>query len=297
MTGQPTAQRKSRVGSTRGSRFLNRLKRAPPPREISRRPKRAGAISRLWTLTTSGYPASCKLKWNISLAIRLHESFTQIMFSGKPTRKVGFPIRRNWSAKPQAGIDRELSGWIYPELLIDSHIHIITAVIHRSVFDAVGGFDGSFGKGSDYDFWIRASRKFEAFRLSRAGALYRLHRAGITGRIDPVCAGYEILTRAVREYGLAGPDGREADVKRFPPTSLGSLSWPCLWAYLEWISVHRKSLLHAGDRIWKLATKDDRIFACRGDFENSPSRAARLKRLLSRADARSRGGLGPIQAS
>jgi glycosyltransferase involved in cell wall biosynthesis len=150
-------------------------------------------------------------------------------FASNPTARIVYANHVFWEAdeegrfpdpsklvgKPQTGIDRELSGWIYPELLIDSHIHIITAVIHRSVFDAVGGFDGSFAKGSDYDFWIRASRKFEAFRLSRAGALYRLHRAGITRRIDTVCAGYEILTRAVREYGLAGPDGREADVKRF----------------------------------------------------------------------------------
>ena len=115
------------------------------------------------------------------------------------------------SATPS--LDHELSGWIYPELLLDSHIHIITAVIHRSVFDTVGGFDGQFGKGSDYDFWIRAARHFPAFRLKRVTALYRIHEKGITARHDSICAGYEILTRAIEQYGYSGPDGRRGNVR------------------------------------------------------------------------------------
>lgn len=117
-----------------------------------------------------------------------------------------------WSA--QDGITAGLSGWIYPELLLDSYIHIITAVIHRSVFDTVGGFDGSFGKGSDYDFWIRASRHFPAYRLNRETALYRIHPGGITQRVMDICAGYEILNRAIQQYGCSGPDGRKGDEKQ-----------------------------------------------------------------------------------
>lgn len=118
----------------------------------------------------------------------------------------------SWSA--DNGITPELSGWIYPELLLDSHIHIITAMIHRSVFDMVGGFDGSFGKGSDYDFWIRTSRYFPAYRLNRETALYRIHAGGITQRVTDICAGYEILNRAMEKYGCSGPDGRMGDEKR-----------------------------------------------------------------------------------
>lgn len=122
-----------------------------------------------------------------------------------------FPPPAKIGGSTQEGITPELSGWIYPELLLDSHIHIITALIHRSVFDKVHGFDGSFGKGSDYDFWIRASRHFPAYRLNRDLALYRIHAGGITKRVTKVCAGYELLNRAIEQWGCTGPDGRKGD--------------------------------------------------------------------------------------
>lgn len=125
-----------------------------------------------------------------------------------------FPPAASIDRSVQEGITPELSGWIYPELLLDSHIHIITAIIHRSVFDKVNGFDGSFGKGSDYDFWIRASRHFPAYRLNRDLALYRIHAGGITKRVTPICAGYELLNRAIEQWGCAGPNGRQGDEPR-----------------------------------------------------------------------------------
>jgi glycosyltransferase involved in cell wall biosynthesis len=106
------------------------------------------------------------------------------------------------------GFSKRLSGWIYPEMLLDSQIHIITALCHRSVFDEVGGFDGTYGKGSDYDFWIKASRLFEVKRLARDGALYRIHSGGISKRKSNISAQYEIVNRAIQTYGYDGPDGR-----------------------------------------------------------------------------------------
>lgn len=125
-----------------------------------------------------------------------------------------FPPASALGGSTQEGITPGLSGWIYPELLLDSHIHIITALIHRSVFDQVDGFDGSFGKGSDYDFWIRAGRHFPAYRLNRDLALYRIHAGGITKRVTDICAGYELLNRAIEQYGCTGPDGRKGDEAR-----------------------------------------------------------------------------------
>lgn len=125
-----------------------------------------------------------------------------------------FPPAASIDRSMQEGITPELSGWIYPELLLDSHIHIITAIIHRNVFDTVNGFDGSFGKGSDYDFWIRSSRHFPAYRLNRTVALYRIHAGGITKRVTKVCAGYELLNRAIEQNGCSGPDGRPGDEPR-----------------------------------------------------------------------------------
>jgi glycosyltransferase involved in cell wall biosynthesis len=125
-----------------------------------------------------------------------------------------FPPPETYEWVSKSGLNPVGSGWIYPEMLLDSQIHIITAVCHRSVFDLVGGFDGTFGKGSDYDFWIRASRHFQIYKLARDGALYRMNPDGITMRLSDVCSGYEILNRAILTYGYAGPDGRAGDRAR-----------------------------------------------------------------------------------
>jgi glycosyltransferase involved in cell wall biosynthesis len=122
-----------------------------------------------------------------------------------------FPSPESVSWVSEDGLNPKMTGWIYPEMLLDSQIHIITAVCHRSVFDAVDGFDGTFGKGSDYDFWIKASRLFQAYKLARDGALYRIHAGGISMRKAAVCAQYEIVNRAITLFGYDGPDGRQSD--------------------------------------------------------------------------------------
>ncbi len=38
-------------------------------------------------------------------------------------------------------LDPEDSGWLYRQLLLDSRIHIITALVRKRLFDHVGGFD------------------------------------------------------------------------------------------------------------------------------------------------------------
>lgn len=122
-----------------------------------------------------------------------------------------FPLWDSIQWSTEEGLEPAKSGWIYPEMLLDSQIHIITAVCHRSVFDSVGGFDGTFGKGSDYDFWIKASHQYQVYRLARDGALYRIHAGGISMRKVDICAQYEIVNRAILTFGYDGPDGRPAD--------------------------------------------------------------------------------------
>src|SRR5262245_18116247 len=73
----------------------------------------------------------------------------------------------------QPEVDPGAGEWLYGRLLFDSVIHIIASLIHRSAYEAVGGFDESLRTGSDYDFWLRVSRKFSAVKLRTPVAVYR----------------------------------------------------------------------------------------------------------------------------
>jgi glycosyltransferase involved in cell wall biosynthesis len=142
-----------------------------------------------------------------------------------PHIKVGYAEWLVWNADPDGhhpplslpsleadpAVDAMQSGWIYSRLLLDALIPMITAVIHRSVHDAVGGFDESLRSGSDYDFWLRVSRKFEVVKLRRPVAVYRQNPASVTHVVRPENNGYRLLKRALDLYGLADDAGNVAD--------------------------------------------------------------------------------------
>jgi GT2 family glycosyltransferase len=106
------------------------------------------------------------------------------------------------------------SGWLYPTMLLFSPIHIITTLIPRTLYDAIGGFDESLRSGSDYDFWLKATYRYRAHSIPGCYALYRLHGGGVTSVPRPVNYPYLILTRALAQLGRCAPDGRCVDERR-----------------------------------------------------------------------------------
>ena len=118
-------------------------------------------------------------------------------FSGPPT-----PYNANSSLE----LVGEYSGWIYKDLLLDSLICIITAMVRRTVIETIGNFDESLRTGEDYDFWLRASRKFRADKLDLTLAYYRLHAASTTKVPLNESSEYKVLQRTLALYGPEGPD-------------------------------------------------------------------------------------------
>ena len=100
----------------------------------------------------------------------------------------------------------EHSGWIYKDILLDSVICIITAMVRRSVFDTVGRFDESLRTGEDYDFWLRVSHQFQAVEFDRTLAYYRMHATSTTKTPRKENNEYQVLLKTLAAYGPAGPD-------------------------------------------------------------------------------------------
>jgi glycosyltransferase involved in cell wall biosynthesis len=106
------------------------------------------------------------------------------------------------------------SGWLYPEILLDSLICIITAVVRRDVFDELGGFDEQLRTGEDYEFWIRVALRHRCLKVDRPVARYRLHEGGTTRVPRPTSNEYVVVERALRSHGLTGVRGAALPVAR-----------------------------------------------------------------------------------
>jgi glycosyltransferase involved in cell wall biosynthesis len=116
-------------------------------------------------------------------------------------------------------VDDENSGWAYTKLITGECIlHIIATVIHRSVFDRVGGFDESLRTGSDYDFWVRISRYYRVTKLRQVVAVYRHHASSVTYTLRTENNGYRLIRRAIELYGIRDGAGNEADARAVQKT-------------------------------------------------------------------------------
>jgi glycosyltransferase involved in cell wall biosynthesis len=98
--------------------------------------------------------------------------------------------------------------WVYADLLLDCLVWTSTVLIAKEELNRVGGFDEDLRKGQDYDLWLRLSRTIQMAYLEQVSALYRLHGESITHTPNSRCFEYEILSKAVNEWGITGPDGR-----------------------------------------------------------------------------------------
>lgn len=99
------------------------------------------------------------------------------------------------------------SGWLYSRLLMGLLVGMNTAMVRRSVVDAIGGFNTSLRQAEDYDFWLKASRVAEMHALDGPVALYRIHPASAMHRLASDNALLNVLNAARLRWGLIGPGG------------------------------------------------------------------------------------------
>jgi len=107
------------------------------------------------------------------------------------------------------------SGWLYTRLLMGLLVGMNTAMVRRSVVDAIGGFNVSLRQGEDYDFWLKASRIAEMHALDGPVALYRIHPSSAMHRLAQDNALATLLHAARLRWGLSGPNGDSLDEVAF----------------------------------------------------------------------------------
>lgn len=107
------------------------------------------------------------------------------------------------------------SGWIYTRLLLGLLVGMNTAVIRRSVYQAIGGFNPSMRVGEDYDFWLKAARVTQMHALAGPVAFYRIHGSSAMHRLSKVNHLATLLQTAQLRWGLTNPDDSRMSEREF----------------------------------------------------------------------------------
>jgi glycosyltransferase involved in cell wall biosynthesis len=119
---------------------------------------------------------------------------------------------------PQTGplvVNQEYSGWIYHHLLITCWALTSTALIRRSVFASMRGFDVELPFAEEWDLWLRISRLHQFLKLDEVSTLYRQHENQGNRKVRTIDYRTRLLTQAVAKWGLASPDGRATPQRAF----------------------------------------------------------------------------------
>jgi glycosyltransferase involved in cell wall biosynthesis len=118
-----------------------------------------------------------------------------------------------------------------------SHNHIVdpTRMVHRRVYEAVGGYDDRYPLANDFEFFLRAGRRFR-FRHVSGGPLVAVRRHGANTSDE-----------SARARELADVEGALASAMDLYP--LRELVPELDWAVLEATDAERQALLRLADAL------------------------------------------------
>ena len=104
---------------------------------------------------------------------------------------------RNETAQPPANI--------LPRIVQECPITNPGCCVRKQVYETVGGYDESFLRAHDYEFWSRALGKANVLFTSRNNVQYRLHANNLTGIGTPVDNTYEyrIFNSIIARYQIS----------------------------------------------------------------------------------------------
>jgi len=141
---------------------------------------------------------------------------------------------------------RAQSGWLLERLLtFTAAATMTTLIVHRSLFDEVGGFDESFLFREDYEFELRLAARSEIHALEETLTVVRHHEAR-TSRSKPVAELHRASEMVFRKVESGTTDARiRAICRRQRAAQLVSRA-----RALSGDGEHRQAFASAGRAIW-----------------------------------------------
>jgi glycosyltransferase involved in cell wall biosynthesis len=114
--------------------------------------------------------------------------------------------------EPRSGqVDERLSGWIYPQLILDNHALPSSVLWRRSAWDRMGGFVTDNQQTDDWEYLVRASTQHRFVRLAESFVLYRQHPVSLSKRIPATNTTELMRADLLRRFGMSAPPGHDVD--------------------------------------------------------------------------------------
>lgn len=108
-------------------------------------------------------------------------------------------------------ISKDLSGWIYPKMILTNFVLPSTLIFRRTVWDMLGPFLCDNQQTDDWEYLVRASRQFEFVKIAAALVLYRQHPTSLSRRPSAVNHTEVMREQLIQRYQYNCPHGGPVD--------------------------------------------------------------------------------------
>lgn len=100
---------------------------------------------------------------------------------------------RGMGDRARRGMRHLPEGSIFPELLKENFVPLLSAMVRRSAFWSVGGINPAFKQAEDYDLFVKISKDFRTRALQETICCYRIHDMNLS-HIQPMDNYREAIT-------------------------------------------------------------------------------------------------------
>lgn len=123
----------------------------------------------------------------------------------------GGPASEFLSKSKSGAIEPSLSGWIYHKLLLTNWSLPSSMMLRRGAWTETGPFLCDDQQTDDWEYFVRASQRYQFLKLAESFVLYRQHPNSLSRKI-PAKNNTELMRdKLIARYGTASPDGTKAD--------------------------------------------------------------------------------------
>lgn len=114
---------------------------------------------------------------------------------------------RSMGAYRQQSATRLPEGDIFPELLRNNFVPLLSSIVRRSAYWSVGGIDPTFKQAEDYDLFVKISDQFKVRAVQEDICCYRVHDTNLSHA--QMMDGYQEAIEIVSRY-LPAKEARSA---------------------------------------------------------------------------------------
>ena len=120
--------------------------------------------------------------------------------------------RSDFLTQPRTGaLEPSLTGWVYHQLVLTNWALPSSMMFRRNAWNSTGPFLCNDQQTDDWEYFVRASRRYQFLKLAEPLVLYRQHHGSLSRKVPAKNTTELMRELLIAQYGTNSPNGTPVD--------------------------------------------------------------------------------------